>query len=75
MKNAHTYGTLCQSSKGSLFTVNGDVKQAFGNNASLGKERDLRDDLFHTVDDITSFISVLVEELSNGRQLYRLICH
>lgn len=51
--------------QGSLSGVNGHVKQAFGKTAEpTAVGRNLRSDLLHAVDDITSVISLLVEELS-----------
>eukprot|EP00794_Sanderia_malayensis_P016500 gene16500-18140_t len=52
------------ATQGSLTGVNGDVKQAFGKASIDGKERNLRFDLFRSVDDITSVISVLVGQLT-----------
>ena len=52
---------------GSLSGVDGDVKLAFGK--GQGQEimgRNLRADLLHAVDDITSAMSILVDELSKG---------
>ena len=62
----HSPGHSHQPS-GSLSGVDGDVKLAFGK--SQGQEmsgRNLRADLLHAVDDITSAMAVLVDELSKG---------
>eukprot|EP00112_Aurelia_sp_Birch-Aquarium-sp1_P019031 Seg463.4 transcript_id=Seg463.4/GoldUCD/mRNA.D3Y31 product="Dystrobrevin beta" protein_id=Seg463.4/GoldUCD/D3Y31 len=66
MRAAQTQSpTHSQQPASSLSGVNGDVKQAFGK--TTGQEntgRNLRVDLLHAVDDVTSAMAVLVDELS-----------
>eukprot|EP00795_Rhopilema_esculentum_P006902 gene6902-12513_t len=57
--------THSQQPSGSLSGVNGDVREAFGKRPGQDSScRNLRADLLHAVDDITSAMSVLVDELS-----------
>ena len=57
-------------SQQALSGVDGDIKQAFG---ELGGDhtgnRDLRNDLLHAADSVTSAMSSLVKELNSGENI------
>ena len=63
-------GTSPDSSQQALSGVDGDIKQAFGEqDVNHTGARNLRSDLLHAADSVTNAMSSLVKELNSGKKL------